>query len=70
MGTTKELIEEYQRKRRKIEEMGGAEAIEKRHQGGQWTARERIDYFFDPGTFNEIGIFVKHSNITFVIDKR
>ncbi|MDP6127280.1 MAG: acyl-CoA carboxylase subunit beta [Dehalococcoidales bacterium] len=70
MATTKELIEEYQRKRHKIEEMGAAETIEKRHQGGQWTARERIDYFFDPGTFNEIGIFVKHRATSFGMDKR
>ncbi len=70
MKTTKELIEEYQQKRQKIMAMGGAEAIEKRHKAGQWTARERIDYFFDPGTFNEIGIFVKHRTTHFGMDKR
>jgi acetyl-CoA carboxylase carboxyltransferase component len=70
MGSTEDLIEEYRRKRQKIVEMGGAEAIEKRHKGGQWTARERIDYFFDPGTFNEIGIFVKHRTVHFGMDKR
>ncbi len=70
MATTKELIEEYQQKRQKIKEMGGAEAIEKRHKGGQWTARERIEYFFDPGTFSEIGIFVKHRTVHFGMDKR
>ncbi|MFC2047815.1 acyl-CoA carboxylase subunit beta [Chloroflexota bacterium] len=70
MATTKDLIEEYKRKRQKILEMGGAEAIEKRHKGGQWTARERIDYFFDSGTFTEIGLFVKHRTIHFGMDKR
>ena len=70
MATTKELIEEYQRKRQKILEMGGAEAVEKRHKGGQWTARERLDYFFDPGTFTEIGMFVKHRTTAFGMDKR
>ncbi len=70
MATTKELIEEYKRKRQKIIEMGGAEAIEKLHKEGQWTARERIDYFFDPGTFNEIGIFVKHRTVHFGMDRR
>ncbi len=69
MATTKELIEEYQRKRQKILEMGGTEAIEKRHQGGQWTARERIEYFFDPGTFTEIGLFVKHRTTAFGMEK-
>jgi len=70
MASTKELIEEYQRKRKKIEEMGSAEAIEKRHKGGQWTARERIEYLFDPGTFTEIGLFVKHRTTAFGMDKR
>jgi len=70
MATTKELIEQYQQKRQKIAVMGSAEAIEKRHQGGQWTARERIEYLFDSGTFNEIGIFVKHRTTNFGMDKR
>ncbi|MFC1974730.1 acyl-CoA carboxylase subunit beta, partial [Chloroflexota bacterium] len=33
-------------------------------------ARERIDYFFDPGTFTEIGMFVKHRTVHFGMDKR
>ncbi len=70
MATTQELIEEYKRRRQKIMEMGGAEAIEKRHKEGKWTARERLDYLFDPGTFNEIGIFVKHRTTEFGMDKR
>ncbi len=70
MAKTKELIEEYKRKRAKIIAMGGAEAIEKRHKEGQWTARERIEYFFDPGSFTEIGLFVKHRTVPFGMDKR
>ena len=70
MSTTEELIEEYKKKRKKIESMGGPEAIEKRHKGGQWTARERIDYFFDPGTFTEIGLFVKHRTTSFGMEGR
>ncbi len=70
MATTKELIEEYKRKREKIKEMGGAEAIEKRHKGGQWTARERMEYFFDRRTFTEIGLYVKHRTVHFGMDKR
>jgi len=70
MTTSEELIEEYKRKREKIKAMGGPEAIEKRHKEGQWTARERIEYFFDPGTFTEIGLFVKHRTTAFGMDKR
>ena len=70
MKTTKELIEEYQQKREKILSMGGPEGIEKRHKGGQLTARERIEYFFDPDTFTEIGLFIKHRTTAFGMDKR
>lgn len=70
MATTKELIEEYQKKRAKIEAMASPEAIERRHKEGQWTARERIDYFFDKGTFSEIGIFTVHRQVNFGMDKR
>ena len=35
MSTTEELIEEYRKKKEKIMSMGGLEAIEKRHKGGQ-----------------------------------
>lgn len=70
MATTKELIEEYVKNRAKIVQMARPEVIEKRHQGGQWTARERIEYFFDPGTFQELGLFVKHRTVHFGMDKR
>ncbi|MFH1381295.1 MAG: acyl-CoA carboxylase subunit beta [Chloroflexota bacterium] len=70
MATTKELIESYLEKRKKIEEMASPADIEKRHKGGSMTARERINYFFDPGTFNELGIFVRHRTTAFGMDKR
>ncbi|MFC2052191.1 acyl-CoA carboxylase subunit beta, partial [Chloroflexota bacterium] len=34
-------------------------------QAESWTARERIEYFFDPGTFQELGLFVKHRTVHF-----
>ncbi len=70
MASTEELIEEYKKKRAKILQMATPEAIEKRHKAGQWTARERIDYLFDPGTFTELGLFVKHRTTNFGMDKK
>ena len=70
MATTEEIIGQYKQKREKILQMAAPEAIEKRHKGGQWTARERLEYFFDPGTFTEIGLFVKHRTTAFGMDKR
>ena len=69
MATTKELIEEYQKKREAVVNWAPVEAVEKRHGKGMMTARERIDYFFDKGTFTEIGTFVKHRSTNFGMDK-
>jgi acetyl-CoA carboxylase carboxyltransferase component len=70
MSNTKDLLEQYKKKRQKIAEMATPEAIEKRHKEGQWTARERLDYLFDKGTFTEMGLFVKHRTTAFGLDKR
>jgi acetyl-CoA carboxylase carboxyltransferase component len=69
MGETERLIEEYRRKRQEIMVMGGPAAIAKRHENNQWTARERLDYLFDSGTFTEIGLFVKNRTVNFGMDK-
>jgi acetyl-CoA carboxylase carboxyltransferase component len=49
--------------------MGGAQAVEKQHQAGKLTARERLDLFFDPGTFRETDIFVKHRCVNFGMEQ-
>jgi len=63
-------LEELKRRQEHILQMGGQKAIEERHKKGQMSARERIDYFFDPGTFTEIGLFVKHRTTAFGMDRR
>ncbi len=44
---------------------GGQKRIDKQHADGKWTARERIDYLLDPGSFEEIDKFVRHENHKF-----
>ena len=39
---------------------GGEERIQRQHDAGKLTARERIDRLFDSGTFVEIDAFVTH----------
>ncbi len=41
---------------------GGEERIKRQHSKGKLTARERIDYLLDEGSFMEIGMFVTHRN--------
>jgi acetyl-CoA carboxylase carboxyltransferase component len=63
-------LEELKKRREHILQMGGPRAIEERHKKGQMSARERIDYFFDPGTFIEIGMHVKHRATAFGMDEK
>jgi propionyl-CoA carboxylase beta chain len=50
--------------------LGGGEArIERQHQAGKLTARERIELLFDPGTFVEIDKFVVHRCNDFGMDE-
>lgn len=37
--------------------MGGPDKVERQHAAGRLTARERIDYLVDPGTWREVGMF-------------
>ena len=41
---------------------GGAARVDKQHQSGKATARERMEMLFDEGTFVEVGALRKSSN--------
>lgn len=61
----KDLLE-----RRTIARLGGGEKrIEKQHQQGKYTARERINMLLDPGSFEEFDMFVTHRCSNFGMDK-
>ena len=70
MNTNIEKLNELKERKEKLLQMGGAEAVEKQHSRNKLTARERIDLLFDPGTFNEVDVLVKHRCSFFDMDKR
>ena len=49
---------------------GGAEAVERQHQRGKLTARERVDSLLDAGTFRELDRFVVHRCSDFGMESR
>lgn len=55
-----EKINELYDRRRKIELGGGDDRIEKQHEKGKLTARERIDLLVDQGSFVELNPFIEH----------
>lgn len=57
--------------RREAAQVGGGQArIDKQHQGGKLTARERVTLLLDEGSFQEIGQFVEHRATSFGLDKQ
>src|SRR6266576_1367858 len=49
---------------------GGPRRIEAQHKKGKLTARERIDLLLDPGSFNELDMFVTHRASDFGLDEQ
>ncbi len=58
--TTREKIEHLRELKSRLIKGGGDERIEKQHQTGKLTARERVGLLFDSETFQEMFLFAKH----------
>ncbi|MFU8812316.1 MAG: acyl-CoA carboxylase subunit beta [Balneolaceae bacterium] len=57
-------------KREQAARGGGLKRIEKQHEKGKLTARERIDILVDADSFQEIDAFVEHRSSAFGLDKQ
>jgi len=59
------------RERRAAARLGGGQArIDKQHDAGKLTARERLDLLLDENSFHELGMFVTHRSSDFGLDKQ
>ncbi|MBI5443612.1 MAG: methylmalonyl-CoA carboxyltransferase [Deltaproteobacteria bacterium] len=56
----KAKLEEFRAKKAELEMGGGPSRVDAQHNKGKLTARERLGILFDPGTFQEIDLFVEH----------
>ncbi|WP_226012706.1 acyl-CoA carboxylase subunit beta [Halomicrobium salinisoli] len=63
-------VEDLRERKRRAEEGGGEERIAAQHEKGKLTARERIDYFLDDGTFVEIDQLREHRSTNFDMDEK
>lgn len=66
----KEKVEFLEQKEQDAELGGGEERIQKQHDAGKLTARERIELLFDKNTFIELDKFVVHRCTDFGMDKK
>jgi propionyl-CoA carboxylase beta chain len=49
---------------------GGAERTARQHDAGKWTARERVEFFLDEGTFEEFDQLVVHRSRDFGLEQQ
>src|ERR1700736_6156975 len=68
--TTQEKLEDLHQLKEAAMLGGGPKRIEAQHQKGKLTARERLDLLLDPGTFNELDMFVTHRSTDFGLDEQ
>ena len=68
MGTS-EKIKDLEKKLRNVSK-GDPVRIEKQHNAGKMTARERIENLLDSDSFFELDAMVKHRNANFGLDKK
>ena len=70
MATVQEKIALMHAKKEHIQLGGGQKRIDKQHEKGKMTARERIEKLFDENTFVELDMFMKHRCTNFGQDKK
>ncbi|MGH2808946.1 MAG: acyl-CoA carboxylase subunit beta [Actinomycetota bacterium] len=58
----KGIVEDLNEKRTKFAAMGGEERIQRQHDQGKLTVRERLELLFDEGTFVEYGLLAHHQS--------
>lgn len=64
-----ELYKQFEEKNRNAELGGGLDRIQKQHEAGKMTARERIEMLLDKGTFVEMDKLAVHRCTNFGMDK-
>ena len=69
MGT-EERIENLRLLREEALHAGSQRAVDRQHEQGKLTARERIELLLDKGSFQEIDMFVRHQASGFGIEEK
>jgi propionyl-CoA carboxylase beta chain len=67
---SKSRVDTLRERSAQAEQGGGAARVEKQHAAGKMTARERIEFLLDEGSFEEFDKLVVHRSRDFGIDKQ
>ncbi len=65
-----DIIEALEQRRADARLGGGQGRIDKQHEKGKLTARERLDVLLDPGSFEEYDMFVTHRSTDFGMEEQ
>ncbi len=68
--TMRERMEELRELRREAELGGGEARLERQHEKGKLSARERLDLLLDEGSFVELDRFVTHRSTDFGLEEQ
>lgn len=69
MDSSRERLEDLRRRKARSEAGGGQQRVDAQHKKGKMTARERLEYMLDEGSFQEIDALVEHRCKDFEMDK-
>ena len=67
---SKSRLEILRERSEQAEQGGGAARVEKQHEAGKMTARERVEFLLDEGSFEEFDKLVVHRSKDFGLDKQ
>src|SRR5918996_435947 len=67
---SKSRLENLRERSKRAELGGGVARVEKQHEAGKMTARERIEFLLDEGSFEEFDKLVVHRSKDFGLDKQ
>src|SRR5689334_10652445 len=67
---SKSRLEKLRERSTQAEQGGGTARVEKQHEAGKMTARERIEFLLDEGSFEEFDKLVVHRSRDFGLDKQ
>ena len=70
MSKQLEKIKKLIEKREQARLGGGEKAIQKQHDKGKYTARERVEMLLDKGSFEEYDMFKEHRCHNFGMEKK
>src|SRR5579862_881500 len=63
-------LEDLRQRKEQARHAGSPASVERQHAKGKLTARERIDYLLDEGTFQELDMLARHRATTAGLDSR